>query len=115
MPGQPKKTSSSFQGLDLKTGKPKISPINRFRLLLSNSHTIIPLVSGFLLIVNGLIVVSITILGLITPFWISAILCLLGSVSSMGGVFLIYQTVSCQGSFESLINKAIRRVIKSQN
>lgn len=115
MTDQPKKTTSSFHDLQLKAGKFERSPLSRFRNLLSNAHTFIPLLAGVLLIVTGLIVVSITILGFITPLWISAILSLLGSVSSMVGVFLIYQTVSSRGAVDSLINKAIRRVVDSQN
>lgn len=115
MTDQPKKTTSSFRDLQLKAGKLKRSPLSRFRHLLSNAHTVIPLLAGVLLIITGLVVVSITILGFITPLWISAMLSLLGSISSMVGVFLIYQTVSSQGSFDSLINKAIRRVVDDQN
>lgn len=115
MTDQPKKTTSSFHDLQLRAGKAGQSPLSRFRYLLSNARTFIPLLAGVLLVVTGLVVVSITILGFITPLWISAILSLIGSVSSMVGVFLIYQTVSSQGSFDSLINKAIRRVVDSQN
>lgn len=115
MTEHPKKTSSSFKDLQLEAGRSNRNPLNHFRYLLSNVHTFIPLLSGVLMIVTGLVLVSITILGFITPFWISGMLSLLGSVSSMVGVFLIYQTVSSQGSFDSLINKAIRRVVNNQN
>lgn len=115
MTDHPKKTSSSFSDLQLQSGRSNQSPLNRFRYLISNIRTFIPLLSGILMIVTGLVLVSITILGFITPFWISGILSLLGSISSMVGVFLIYQTVSSEGSFDSLINKAIRRVVNNQN
>ena len=115
MTDQPKKTTSSFKDLQLQAGKSGGSPLSRFRLLFSNLHTLIPLLSGILLILTGLTLVSITILSFIKPLWLSAMLTLLGSVSSMVGVFLIYQTVSSQGSFDSLINKAIRRVVDHQN
>lgn len=115
MTDQPKKTTSSFNDLQLLPGKTERNPLSRLRLLLLNIHTLIPLLSGILLILTGLTLVSITILGFITPLWVSAMLSLLGSVSSMAGVFLIYQTVSSQDSFETLINKAIRRVVNHQN
>ena len=115
MTDQPKKTSSSLKNLQLEAGSSKKSPLHRFQYLLSNIHTLIPLLSGILLIVSGLTLVSISILGFITPLWISGLLSLLGSVSSMIGVFLIYQTVSSQGAFDTLINKAIRRVVNDQN
>lgn len=115
MTDQPKKTTSSFKDLQLQVSKSNKGARYRFRLLFSNIQTFIPFLSGVLLIVSGLTLVSITILGFITPLWVSAILTLLGSISSMVGVFLIYQIVSLQGSFDSLINKAIRRVVDSQN
>lgn len=115
MTDQPKKTTSSFKNLGSEAGSSKKSPLHRFQYLLSNIHTLIPLLSGILLIVSGLTLVSISILGFITPLWISGMLSLLGSVSSMIGVFLIYQTVSSKGSFDTLINKAIRRVVNDQN
>lgn len=115
MTDQPKKTTSSYKDLQLQVSKSKKGPLNRFWFLLSSIHTFIPLLSGVLLILSGLILVSITILGFITPLWISAMLTLLGSISSMVGGFLIYQVISTRNSFDSLINKAIRRVVDSQN
>lgn len=115
MTDQPKKTSSSFNELQLQAGNSGRNPLHRFRYLFKNVQTFIPLLSGILLIITGLILVSISILGFIPPFWISGMLSLLGSTSSMVGVFLIYQTVTSPGSFDSLINKAIRRVVNNQN
>lgn len=115
MTDQPKKTTPSYKDLQLQVSKSNKGPLSRFLLLVSNVHTFIPLLSGVLLILSGLTLVSITILGFITPLWVSAVLTLLGSVSTMVGGFLIYQIVSSQDSFESLINKAIRRVVDSQN
>ena len=115
MTDQPKKTTSSYKDLQLQISKSGKGPFNRFLLLLSNVHTFISLLSGVLMILTGLTLVSITILGFITPLWVSAVLTLLGSISSMVGGFLIYQTVSSRGSFDTLINKAIRRVVDSQN
>lgn len=115
MTDQPKKTTSSYKDLQLQSSKSQKGPMNRFLLLLSNVHTFIPLLSGVLLILSGLTLVSITILGFITPLWVSAVLTLLGSISSMVGVFLIYQIVSSHSSLDSLINKAIRRIVDFQN
>lgn len=80
-----------------------------------NGHTAIPIGSGLLQIGVGLLLVSVTILGLITPVWLSAFLSLAGSVSCMTGVVLVYHTVTSQGTFESLVNQSIRRTISAQN
>ncbi|NBC65524.1 MAG: hypothetical protein GVY07_07730 [Bacteroidetes bacterium] len=115
MTNQPKKTTPYYKNLQLQVGKSKNGLLGRLKSLLLNIHTFIPLFSGVLSILCGLTLVSITILGFITPLWISAVLTLLGSVSSMVGGFLIYQVVSSYESFDTLVNKAIRRVVNSQN
>jgi hypothetical protein len=115
MTDQPKKTTPSYKNLQLQVSNSKNGLLGRLTSLLSNIHTFIPLLSGVLSILCGLTLVSITILGFITPLWISAVLTLLGSISSMVGGFLIYQVVSSYESFDTLVNKAIRRVVDSQN
>lgn len=79
------------------------------------SELLIPIGSGVLQISVGLALVAVSILGLITPLWLAAFLSLAGSISTMAGVFLIYFIISSKGIFDSLINKAIRRVISAQN
>lgn len=115
MTPDPKNTSSDLHSLQKKGDNPQRTLQRRFWSLITNGYTLIPLGSGVLQIIIGLTVVSVSILGLITPLWVSAVLSLLGSISCMMGVFLIYHVISSQGTFETLINKAIRRAIKSQN
>lgn len=80
-----------------------------------NSKIIIPVISGSLQVLIGFALVGISILGLLTPIWLSALMSLAGSISAMSGVYLVYQTIATQDTFDSLINKSIRRVIKEQN
>lgn len=95
----------------------KKSENNLFQKSLTWIHAgiIVPVVAGILQILIGLTLVSISILGLLDPVWISAVLSVLGSISSMAGVYLIYHVISSQETFNTLINKAIRRVIEAQN
>lgn len=86
------------------TGKPKL-----------NSKIIAPVLSGVLQVLIGFTLVGISILGLLTPIWLSAVMSLAGSISAMAGVYLIFHTINTHGTFDSLINKAIHRVIKEQN
>lgn len=115
MTENPKKTGSQYGKLQFRPDRPSKKPRMRYSLLFMNSHTLIPVLSGAVMVLTGLTIVGITILGLISPLWISAILSLLGSISCMMGAFLIYYTITSQGSFDGLINQAIRRVIRSQN
>src|SRR5690554_3240077 len=115
MTGEPNKTRSNFKELQFKAGGANRNSSVQLRLLLMNSHTIAPLISGVVQVFLGLTLICITILGLLSPLWISLILSILGSVLFMMGGFLIYHTVTRQGSFDTLINQAIRRAIQSQN
>ena len=115
MEGNQKKTGRPYERLEFRPGKKTKNQRFRITALLKNPHSVIPLLSGFVMIKTGIAVVSLTILGLITPLWVSAILSLIGCISSMMGGFLIYHTITTQGSFDGLINQAIRRVINNQN
>ena len=83
--------------------------------LFSNGHTLIPLLSGIIQLKIGFVLVFFSILGLVEPLWISAILSVLGCMLFMMGGFLIYHTISGLGSFDTLVDKAIRKAIRFQN
>jgi len=91
------------------------SAVRKSRFISGGSNFLIPMVSGILQIKVGMLLVAVSILGLITPLWLSAFLSLVGSVSSMTGVFLVYHSLSSKGTFDTLINQAIKRVISAQN
>ncbi len=110
-----KNIRSGVEGIRGKEEKPTVKPRLRIASLLKSSEVLVPVGSAILQIKVGLSLVAVSILGLISPLWVSAILSLAGSVSCMAGIFLIYHTFSSRGTFESLINQSIRRVINSQN
>jgi uncharacterized membrane protein len=110
-----KQTRSSVEGTRGKKEKSTRKSNTGFHAIPVNSDIIIPVGSGVLQILVGLTLVAVSILGLISPLWLSAVLSLAGSISCMAGIFLIYHVVSSRGTFESLINQSIRRVISAQN
>ena len=115
MNDDPKEKKSDDQYLDFnavrsRKSKSSFHSLNRFW----NSNTL-QVIAGSVQIVAGMSIVGITILGLLTPLWIAAILSLLGSISSMFGVYMIFQAVSSSGKFDTLINQSIKRVIRDQN
>lgn len=115
MTTDPKKTRFQYEDIQLQAGRKKRKTGIRFYTLITNSHTLIPLLSGIIQVIAGLTLVCITILGLVSLLWVAALVSLMGCILSMMGAFLIYQTVTKEGSFDSLLNQAIRRVINSQN
>lgn len=113
--GNPKKTGSGPKYRHPKVTGENQSLARRVFTVITSSKTLVPFLSSIIQIVTGLVLVSITILGIIQPLWLSAVLSLLGSMTAMLGVFLIYHTFSSRDSFESIINRAIRRAIRNQN
>jgi hypothetical protein len=111
----PKEKKELMDKLILAAGKKKKnSRFAEFRLFF-NTENFFQLVGISLQIVLGLGVVSIAILGLIQPMWLSTFFSIIGSATAMVGVYLCFQFFSRNSVFDSLINKAIRRVIQSQN
>lgn len=85
------------------------------KMIRINHNTVVPVAAGAFQIFTGLILVGISILGLLTPVWFSAVMSLIGSITSMAGVYLIYHTLSDSPMFDNLVNSAIKRVVNSQN
>lgn len=108
-----KRSEDQYLGINSASSIQKKSSLNRFNTYW-NSDTL-QIIAGSIQIIAGMSIVGITILGLLQPLWIAAILSMLGSVSSMFGVYMIFQAVSTSGKFDSLINQSIKRVIRDQN
>jgi hypothetical protein len=108
-----KRSEDQYLGLSSVSSLQKKSSLNTFNTYW-NSDTL-QIIAGSIQIIAGMSIVGITILGLLQPLWIAAILSMLGSVSSMFGVYMIFQAVSTSGKFDSLINQSIKRVIRDQN
>lgn len=107
--------SKDVEGSQLIAEKSKQSSSARIHLLFGSIDILIPFGAAVMQLITGMALISLSILGFITPPWFSAILSIAGSVSCMSGILLMYQTYLKKGSFEPIINQAIRRVIDSQN
>lgn len=110
-----KQTRSGVESKLGSKGKSCSKSKSRLHSTLIHSNVLIPIGSGIMQILVGFMLVGVSILGLVTPLWLSAVLSLAGSVSCMAGIFLVYHVVSTRGTFENLINQSIRRVISAQN
>jgi magnesium-transporting ATPase (P-type) len=115
MIGDPKEKKEFLDKLILSVGKEeKPSRFSEFISIL-NFENIFQLTGIALLMVLGLGVVTASVLGAIQPLWVSTVFSILGSAATMVGLYLAYQLFTRNNIFDSLINKAIRRVIQSQN
>lgn len=66
-------------------------------------------------ILLGVAVITISILGLIEPLWLSTGLIMIGSITTMIGLYHLYITVARTRNNNSLIRNAMRRVMESTN
>jgi hypothetical protein len=73
------------------------------------------LIGALLQIGLGLVVVFVSILGLLQPLWLAALITVLASANVMVGIWSLYRLFTAGHLFDSLINRAIRRAIQSQN
>lgn len=108
-----KKSGDQFLGLgsvNNRKSKSSLQKVNSWW----NSNTL-QVIAGSVQVIAGMSIVGITILGLLQPLLIAALLSMLGSVSSMLGVYMIFQAVSSSNKFDTLINRSIKRVIRDQN
>ncbi|MGF1671579.1 MAG: hypothetical protein ACFCU6_14130 [Balneolaceae bacterium] len=102
------------QSLIKEKGKNKAGLINRIGILIYSGY-LLQLSAAAMMIFLGSAVVAIALLGLMQPLWVSTVLSVAGSVSAMLGLYMLYNLFSDKNTFETLINKAIQRVIRCQN
>lgn len=111
----PKEKNIYVESLKVESEKSNRQSLLRKSLTWIQSGIIVHIIAGLLQTIIGLMLVGVSILGIMEPVWISAIFSVMGSISSMAGIYLIYHVISKQNTFNTLINKAIRRVIEAQN
>jgi|AntRauTorcE11898_2_1112593.scaffolds.fasta_scaffold56022_1 hypothetical protein len=63
----------------------------------------------------GTSVVALSLLNSINPLWLATIMTVFGSITTMVGLYFMYRTLTHSGAFDSLLHKAIKRVVTSQN
>ena len=115
MIGNQKEKKEHLKNLILTTGGvKKRSRFSEIRQVF-NVENLFQLIGISLQITLGLGVVTLAIVGLIQPLWVSTVFSIFGSASVMFGLYSAYQFFTNHHIFDSLINKAIRRVIQSQN
>lgn len=73
------------------------------------------LIAGISQIILGLSVVTVSILGLIEPYWLSTLMIMLASVSAIIGAYLLYITASRKHDPNALLRNAMRRIMEHQN
>lgn len=109
-----KEKSQSFEQLHIE--RPTQST-PRMTYLMERIHSLntLHLVSALSQVFLGTFVLAITILGVIQPVWVSTIVSILASITSVIGLFFLYNIFTESDAFNALLHKAIKRVIDFQN
>jgi hypothetical protein len=73
------------------------------------------LISAVSQIFLGLAVVTVSVLGLIQPQWLSTVLIMIASVTTMIGLYLLYITAAKRNNHNSLLRSAMQRIMQHKN
>jgi len=71
--------------------------------------------SSIMHIFLGSIVVALSLLGVIEVLWLATLTTIVGSISCLVGVSLLFNIFSRTAAFDTLVHKAINRVVQYQN
>ena len=110
-----KKEKSQFlREIHIEETAEKVYKVNR---MMDRVHSVnsLHLISAMSQIFLGSFVVALSILGVIKPIWLSTIISIFGSITTVIGLFFTYQIFSEADAFNTLLHRAIKRVINSQN
>jgi NADH:ubiquinone oxidoreductase subunit K len=66
-------------------------------------------------ILLGLAVVTVSMLGLIQPQWLSTLLIMVASAATMIGLYLLYITVANRNNQNTLLRNAMQRIMQHKN
>ncbi len=81
----------------------------------THSISTLQLIAGLCQIFLGITVVTISILGFIQPLWLSTLISMIGSVTTIVGIGFLYATIHKSYDSRALIRNAMRRVMESKN
>ncbi len=98
--------------IDMPTGH-----LSSFSVFFDKVHSVngLHLLSALFQIILGSSVVALSVLNMVQPVLLAALMSVIGSTAIVTGIYFTYYVFSRSNSFDSLINKAIKRVINNQN
>lgn len=113
---EPKEKNSLVQENSIRVDIPT-RRLSSFSVFFDRVHSIngMHLLSALTQIFLGMSVVALSLLEVIQPVWVAVIMTVFGSMTTTLGLYFVYYIFTHTDSFDSLLNKAIKRVINSQN
>lgn len=98
--------------IDIPTGR-----LSSFSVFFDKVHSVngLHLLSALFQIILGSTVVALSVLDMVQPVLLAALMSVIGSTAIVTGIYFTYYVFKRTNSFDTLINRAIKRVINNQN
>lgn len=111
------KNKSSLVSDELKQTNSATHKVSGIAVFMDKVHSIsgVHLIAALSQIFLGSSVVALSLLNSIQPLWLATVMAVFGSITTMIGLYFTYYTFTNEGAFDSLLHKAIKRVINYQN
>lgn len=103
------------------SGSTKVQKKDSYSLKLSilierlHSAQTLNIVSALSQVSLGSIVIVVSIMGLIQPLWVSAVMSMIASFATIIGIYKLYVLTFKPQSKDQLIREAMRRIMNAQN
>ncbi|MCG8371902.1 MAG: hypothetical protein MI700_00120 [Balneolales bacterium] len=113
---EPKEKKSLVQEDSIRVDIPT-RRLSSFSVFFDKVHSIngLHLLSALSQIILGSFVVALSVLDIIQPVFIATVMTIVGCLTIVIGLYFVYYVLTNTDSFDSLLNKAIKRVINNQN
>lgn len=85
--------------------------------IVSQTHTVyvLNIVASASQIMLGIAVILLAVLGFIQPLWLSAIISMLASFTTIMGTYFLYSAMARKRNKNELLHSAMQRIMKAQN
>lgn len=104
-------SSSEYSNI---SNSPRNSGLSHFVERTQTLHTFY-VIAGCCQVLLGVSVITVSVLGLLRPLWVSVGLVMGASVTTMIGLYLLYITASKSRTRKSLLRTAMQRVMEAKN
>lgn len=103
-----------FESVNVGNSFPNSSKITK---IVGQTHTVyvLRMASSIMQVLLGVAVILLSVLGAIRPLWLSAVVSMLGSATTILGVYFLYSMRSRKNDQNMLLRNAMQRIMEAQN
>lgn len=85
--------------------------------IVSQTHTVyvLRMAASISQILLGVAIIFLSVLGVIRPLWLSAVVSMLASATTILGIYFLYSIMNQKGDQNLLLRNAMQRIMEAQN